>query len=117
MQAIERGSSNVWQIEAAGEWQSMGQCSSHIGEKILPGQYCFWGSQPFRVYATGEIVNERFLGDNFSSGFGELERAYEPNVRHAFVVERGGQDDGRRFRAERESRSGESSGWTIRRAD
>lgn len=116
LQALEAGSTNTWTVVAAGEWQDLGQCSSVVGEEIRPGQFCFWGSQPFRVYATGEVVNERHRGDDFSSGFAEVERPNGKNESDAHRIVLDDTDQDRTFSAHRSPVEGSTS-WIVDQAD
>lgn len=71
-QAVEE-SDGRWRIYAAGQWQAIAGRDCAVGATVEPGYYCVWRGNPFRVYATNDLVTDREHAVRFSHGYAHLD--------------------------------------------
>jgi len=121
-QAVEV-SSKDWRIYAAGQWQAVEGRDCQVGATIEPGYYCVWRGNPFRVYATNDLVTDREHAVQFTHGYAHLDLQFYYDAYDDQLIsvtddyeDKQGNPASRKFIAQRDPES-DSRAWTIVCAD
>ena len=121
-QAIEEPDGR-WRIYAAGQWQAVEGRDCQVGATIEPGSYCVWRGNPFRVYATNDLVTDREHAVQFTHGYAHLDLQFYFDAYDDQLIsvtddyeDKQGNPVSRKFIAQRDPES-DSRAWIIVCAD